>query len=84
MEIAKGVVSLSLVSLQGCSDLVVEERGFQENLPTKTLEQSEDCNTARGLSREERRFFTEAKGSQTKDKESSFFSSGWDSTSVRA
>ena len=63
---------------------MVEERGFQENLPTKTLVQSKDNNTARDLSREERRFFMEAKGSRTEDKKSSFFSSGWDSTSVRA
>ena len=67
VEIAKGVVSLSLVSLQGCGDLVEEERGFQENLPTKTLGKSEDNNIARGLSKEERRFFTEAKGSQIED-----------------
>ena len=46
VEIAKGAMSPSLVSLQGCGDLVVEERGFQENLPTKTLVQSKDNNTA--------------------------------------
>ena len=33
------------------------------------------------MSRDERRFFTEAKGSQIEDKGSSFFSSGWDPTS---
>ena len=45
VEIAKGTVSPSLVSLQGCRALVVEERGFQENLPTQTLGQSEDNST---------------------------------------
>ena len=61
-----------------------EERGFQENLPTKTLGQSEDGNTAWVLSREEIRFFTKAKGSSIEDMESSFFSSGGASTFVRA
>ena len=62
-EKVKGVVSPSFVSFKGCRALVVEERGYQENLPTQTLGQSEDNNTDWGLSREERRFLKEAKGS---------------------
>ena len=44
VEMAKGDVSPGLVSLQGCRALVVEDRGFQENLLTQTLGQSEDNN----------------------------------------
>ena len=76
VEKEKGAVSPKFVSLQVFGALEVEERGYQDNLPTQTLRHNEDNKTDWGLSREERRFLKEAKGSQTKDKGSLPFPSG--------
>ena len=62
VEIVKGVVSPSLVSLQGCNDLAEEERGCQEILPIKTLGQSEDGNTARVSEQRGEKVFYGSKG----------------------
>ena len=84
VEKAKGTVNPSFASLQESEAIVVEERGYQEKIPTQTSGQSEDNNTKWGLSREERRILKEVKGSQTEEKGSSFFTSDQDSTSGKA
>ena len=84
VEKAKGTVNPSFASLQESGAIVVEERGYQEKIPTQTSGQSEDNNTKGGLSREERRILKEAKGSQTEEKGSYFFTLDRDSTSGKA
>ena len=83
-EKTKGTVNPSFASLQESEAIVVEERGYQEKISTQTPGQSEDNNTKWGLSREERRILKEAKGSQTKEKGSSFFTSDRDPTFGKA
>ena len=61
--------------------IAVEERGFQEMIPTQTLGCSEDNKTKRGLSREERCIPKDIEGSQAEEKGSSSRASKQDPSS---
>ena len=81
VEKTKGMANPSCVVPQESEAIAVEERGFQEMIPTQTPGCSEDNITKWGLSREERSILKDTKGSQTEEKGSSSCALDQDPTS---
>ena len=70
-EKTKGMANPSCTVSQESEVIAVEERGFQEMIPTQTPRCSEDNKTKRGLSKEERCIPKDTEGSQAEEKGSS-------------